>query len=71
VQDLVTYSAAATVVALLRDMPKTMTMANLGEALLDSGSAEQVWDEHVGQPASPARPRTRTPGCRPPSPNGA
>ncbi|MBS1691196.1 MAG: DNA-processing protein DprA [Actinobacteria bacterium] len=42
------YSASATVVALLRDMPKTMTMANLGEALLDSGSADQVWDEHVG-----------------------
>ncbi|OBJ71458.1 DNA-processing protein DprA [Mycobacterium sp. 1274756.6] len=42
------YSAAATVVALLRDMPKTITMASLGEALLDSGSADQVWDEHVG-----------------------
>lgn len=42
------YSAAATVVALMRDLPKTLTMANLGEALLDSGSADQVWDEHVG-----------------------
>lgn len=43
-----TFSAAATVVALLRDLPKTITMASLGEALLDSGSADQVWDEHVG-----------------------
>lgn len=43
-----TFSAAATVVALLRDLPKTITMAHLGEALLDSGSADQVWDEHVG-----------------------
>lgn len=42
------YSDAATVVALMRDLPKTITMASLGEALLDSGSADRVWDEHVG-----------------------
>jgi DNA processing protein len=45
---LVTYSAAATVVALLRDMPNTLKVADFGELLLDSGSADKVWDEHVG-----------------------
>ncbi|MDO3110474.1 DNA-processing protein DprA [Mycobacteroides abscessus] len=43
-----TYSAAATVVALLRDMPNTLTLAGIGEALLDAGSADRLWEEHVG-----------------------
>ncbi|BBX38054.1 hypothetical protein [Mycolicibacterium mageritense] len=38
-----TYSAATTVVALMRDMPKTLTAADLGDALLDNGSVDQVW----------------------------
>lgn len=42
------YSAEATVVALLRDMPKTLTLAGIGEALLDAGSTDRLWEEHVG-----------------------
>ena len=42
------YSAAATIVALLRDLPATIKAAELGDALLEAGSAEAVWDEHVG-----------------------
>lgn len=42
-----TYPAAATVVALLRALPPTLTVAGLGEALLDSGSADRLWNEHV------------------------
>lgn len=41
-------SAAATVVALLRDLPATLTVADLGESLLDCGSADRLWAEHVG-----------------------
>ncbi|CPT81071.1 putative Rossmann fold nucleotide-binding protein involved in DNA uptake [Mycobacteroides abscessus] len=41
------YSAASTVVALMRDLPKTLTLAGIGEALLDVGSADQLWEEHV------------------------
>ena len=64
-----TFSAAATVVALLRDLPKTITMANLGEALLDSGSAEScrgrqrhrgVRREVAGMGLGVARPTART-----------
>lgn len=47
VQDM-NYSSAATVVALLRDLPKTLKLVDFGETLLDSGSADQLWDEHVG-----------------------
>ncbi|MFV8172434.1 MULTISPECIES: DNA-processing protein DprA [Mycolicibacterium] len=42
------YSAAATVVALLRDMPNMLTMAGIGEALIEAGSADRLWEEHVG-----------------------
>ncbi|MFD3038530.1 DNA-processing protein DprA [Mycolicibacterium senegalense] len=42
-----TYSAAATVVALMRDLPRTLTLASIGEALLDAGSASGLWEEHV------------------------
>lgn len=42
------YSAAATIVALMRDLPPTLTLTDLGETLLDSGSADTLWDEHVG-----------------------
>lgn len=42
------YSAAATVVAVMRDVPATLTLINLGETLLDIGSADAVWDQHVG-----------------------
>jgi DNA processing protein len=44
---LVNYPAAVTVVALMRTPPKVMKQADLGESLLDSGSAEQTWDEYV------------------------
>ncbi len=40
-------SAAATVVALMRTPPKAMKQSDLGEALLDHGSAELTWDEYV------------------------
>lgn len=43
-----TYSAAATVVALMRDLPAALKATDLGEALLDSGSADHLWDEYVG-----------------------
>lgn len=42
------YSTAATVVALMRDLPGSLRLADLGEALLDTGSADAVWDAHVG-----------------------
>lgn len=42
------YSAAATVVALMRDLPPTLKLAELGEKLLDSGSADALWDQHGG-----------------------
>ncbi|MDD4868893.1 MAG: DNA-processing protein DprA [Mycobacterium sp.] len=48
------YSAAATVVALMRTPPKPMKLSGLGEMLLDSGSAEQVWDEYVDATLLPA-----------------
>ncbi|MBF9519520.1 DNA-processing protein DprA [Mycobacteroides chelonae] len=41
------YSAAATVVALMRNPPKSLTITELGEELLDSGSAESTWAAHV------------------------
>ncbi|VDR38814.1 DNA protecting protein DprA [Tsukamurella paurometabola] len=42
------YSTAATVVALMRDLPGNLTQSTLGEELLDCGSADAVWDAHVG-----------------------
>lgn len=42
------YSTAATVVALMRDLPDGLTLNTLGEDLLDAGSADMVWDSHVG-----------------------
>ncbi|AGB27094.1 putative Rossmann fold nucleotide-binding protein involved in DNA uptake (plasmid) [Mycobacterium sp. JS623] len=42
------YPAAATVVALMRDLPETLKLADLGETLLDAGSADALWDAHVG-----------------------
>ncbi|WP_241474149.1 DNA-processing protein DprA [Mycolicibacterium neoaurum] len=42
------YSTAATVVALMRDLPKTVKLAELGDVLLEAGSADAVWDEHMG-----------------------
>ncbi|OBY29472.1 DNA-processing protein DprA [Mycolicibacter kumamotonensis] len=48
------YAAAATVVALMRTPPKTMKQGELGEALLDNGSAEQVWDAHFAAALIPA-----------------
>lgn len=44
------YTAAATVVSLLRDLPSTLTVAELGDVLLDVGSVDRVWDEHVQAP---------------------
>lgn len=41
------YSTAATVVALMQNPPKSLTLTGLGEELLDSGSAESTWAEHV------------------------
>lgn len=43
-----TYSAAATVVALLRDLPKTVKLAEFGDMLLEAGSADAVWDALLG-----------------------
>ncbi|MCV7256898.1 DNA-processing protein DprA [Mycobacterium hackensackense] len=42
------YLTVATVVALMRDLPGTLRLADLGETLLDTGSADAVWDTHVG-----------------------
>ncbi|MGB8403104.1 MAG: DNA-processing protein DprA [Mycobacterium sp.] len=42
------YSSAATIVALMRDLPESLTLADLGETLLAVGSAAALWDEHVG-----------------------
>jgi hypothetical protein len=56
----VSSPAAATVVALMRDLPKSMKLADLGEALLDNGSAEQLWDAHVDAALLPARERSLT-----------
>lgn len=42
------YSAATTVVALMRDLPKTVKLTELGDALLEAGSADVVWDELLG-----------------------
>lgn len=42
------YPAAATVVALLRDLPKTVKLAEFGDMLLEAGSADAVWDELLG-----------------------
>ena len=42
------YSTAATVVALMRDLPGSLKLVDLGETLLDVGSADAVWDAHVG-----------------------
>jgi len=44
------YPAAATVVALIRDLPQMLTLGELGDELLEAGSAEQMWAEH-GQAA--------------------
>ncbi|CPR69863.1 DNA processing protein DprA [Mycobacteroides abscessus] len=43
-----TYTAAATVVALMRDLPKTVKLTELGDMLLEAESAEQLWDEIMG-----------------------
>lgn len=40
-------NTAATVVALMRTPPATLRLADLGESLLDCGSADRVWDQHV------------------------
>lgn len=48
------YAAAATVVALMRTPPKTMKQGELGEMLLDNGSAEQVWDAYFAAALIPA-----------------
>jgi len=32
----------------MRDLPPTLKLAELGEKLLDSGSADALWDEHIG-----------------------
>lgn len=42
------YSATATVVALMRDLPKGVKIAELGDLLLEAGSAEAVWDQLMG-----------------------
>lgn len=42
------YSAAATVVALMRDLPRNVKLAELGDVLLEAGSADAVWDELMG-----------------------
>lgn len=42
------YSSAATIVALMRDLPESLTLADLGETLLAIDSADTLWDEHVG-----------------------
>ncbi|KQY02944.1 DNA transporter [Mycobacterium sp. Root135] len=42
------YSAAATVVALMRDLPKTVKLTELGDLLLEAESAQQLWDELMG-----------------------
>ncbi|WP_016888863.1 DNA-processing protein DprA [Mycobacteroides abscessus] len=44
---MVDYSTAATVVALMRELPDGLTLNTLGEKLLDNGSAAAVWDSHV------------------------
>ncbi|WP_079631168.1 DNA-processing protein DprA [Mycobacteroides abscessus] len=49
------YPAAATVVALLRDLPPTLTVVELGESLLEAGSADQLWDQHVKGASGPDR----------------
>lgn len=41
------YSAAATVVALMRDLPATLRPAELGDRLLEAGSAEQLRAAHA------------------------
>ncbi|UQX13457.1 DNA-processing protein DprA [Candidatus Mycobacterium methanotrophicum] len=41
------YSTAATVVALMRTPPKQVRLSDLGEMLLDSGSAELTWGEYA------------------------
>lgn len=43
-----TYSAAATVVALMRDLPKNVKLTELGDMLLEAESAEQLWDQILG-----------------------
>lgn len=49
-------SAVATVVALMRDLPATLNLVGLGEALLACGSADRLWAEHVGpMETEPAR----------------
>lgn len=42
------YTAAATVVALMRDLPKTVKLTELGDMLLEAESADQLWDDVVG-----------------------
>lgn len=48
------YSTAATVVALMRTPPQPMKLSVLGEMLLDSGSADRIWDEYVDATLLPA-----------------
>ncbi|MCW1823150.1 DNA-protecting protein DprA [Mycobacterium senegalense] len=42
------YSTAATVVALMRDLPKDVKLTELGDMLLEAESAERLWDEILG-----------------------
>lgn len=42
------YSAAATVVALMRDLPKGVKLTELGDLLLEAESAEHLWEELLG-----------------------
>lgn len=50
---MTTYSAAATVVAVMRNPPKSLTITELGDALLEASSAAAVWDTHVGATLMP------------------
>ena len=48
------YSTAATVVALMRALPPTLTL-ELGDMLLDYGSADQLWETPARAAPEPDR----------------
>jgi hypothetical protein len=47
------YTAAVTVAALMRDLPATLKLTELGDELLNSGSADRLWNAHMRAALAP------------------